>query len=92
MPKENRQRAEAMEPADAGSSAGLKVVNNEPIDPFEELFSEIDQLKQTGKDFISLASTLQQKAKTVQKNARRREREFKSTRDILNKLKIVSGF
>ncbi len=81
MPKENTE-----------NEAGLKVVNGETSDPFEELFNGIAQLKQSGKDMISLANELQQKAKVAQKAVKQQERDYKSTRDILEKLKNVSGF
>jgi hypothetical protein len=81
MPKENTE-----------NEAGLKVVNGETSDPFEELFNGIAQLKQSGKDMISLANELQQKAKAAQKAVKQQERDYKSTRDILEKLKNVSGF
>ena len=90
MPKENtenRERSGAEKPADAGNA-----IESEGIDPFEELFSGINQLKQQARETITFANGIQQTVKVIQKNARRREREFKSTRDILDKLKSVSGF
>jgi DNA polymerase III sliding clamp (beta) subunit (PCNA family) len=74
------------------NNAGLKVVQGESVDPFEELFDGINQLKQQARETITFANDIQQTVKTIQKNARRREREFKSTRSILDKLKQVSGF
>ena len=90
MPKENtenRERPGAEKPADAENA-----IESEGIDPFEELFSGINQLKQQARETITFANGIQQTVKVIQKNARRREREFKSTRDILDKLKTVSGF
>ncbi len=90
MPKENtenRERPGAVKPADAGNA-----IESEDIDPFEELFSGINQLKQQARETITFANGIQQTVKVIQKSARRREREFKSTRDILDKLKSVSGF
>ena len=74
------------------NSAGLKVVDSESVDPFEALFDGVAQLKQQARETITFANDIQQTVKVIQKNARRREREVKSTRDILNKLKTVSGF
>ncbi len=90
MPKENtenRERPGAENPVDAGNA-----IENEEVDPFEELFDGINQLKQQARETITFANEIQQTVKVIQKNARRREREFKSTRDILDKLKTVSGF
>ena len=85
--KEDQQQPGTMEQADAGNA-----IESEGIDPFEELFSGINQLKQQARETITFANGIQQTVKVIQKNARRREREFKSTRDILDKLKSVSGF
>ena len=74
------------------NKAGLKVVDSESVDPFEALFDGVAQLKQQARETITFANDIQQTVKVIQKNARRREREVKSTRDILNKLKTVSGF
>jgi DNA polymerase III sliding clamp (beta) subunit (PCNA family) len=81
MPKENTE-----------NNAGLQVVQGESVDPFESLFDGINQLKQQARETITFANDIQQTVRTIQKNARRREREFKSTRSILDKLKQVSGF
>ncbi len=84
---EDHQQPGTMESANAGN-----VVESEDIDPFEELFSGINQLKQQARETITFANGIQQTVNVIQKNARKREREFKSTRDILDKLKQVSGF
>ena len=85
--KEDQQQPGTMEPADAGNA-----IESESVDPFEELFSGINQLKQQARETITFANGIQQTVKVIQKSARRREREFKSTRDILDKLKSVSCF
>lgn len=74
------------------SNNGLKVVNSEEADAFEELFDGINQLKLQARNTISYANDLQKKAKAALKQVKQQEREFKSTRDILEKLKTVSGF
>jgi DNA polymerase III sliding clamp (beta) subunit (PCNA family) len=101
----NREHPGAVVPADAGNTkeekqempkeennAGLKEVQGESVDPFEALFDGVAQLKQQARETITFANDIQQTVKTIQKNARHREREFKSTRSILDKLKQVSGF
>jgi hypothetical protein len=89
---EDHQQPGTMEPAAAENSPGLNAAESEAVDPFEELFSGINQLKQQARETITFANGIQQTVKVIQRDARKREREFKSTRDILDKLKSVSGF
>ena len=91
-PKQEEQDMQNKKRQRTGNEAGLKVVNHEETDPFEELFNGIAQLKQQSRDMMSLANDLQQKTKAAQKSVKQQERDFKSTRDILEKLKSVSGF
>ena len=100
----NRECPGAVEPANAENSKqevkdmpnennnGLEVVNHGVADPFDELFVGINQLKLQARNTISYANDLQKKAKAALKQVKQQEREFKSTRDILEKLKNVSGF
>ncbi len=84
--EENMSKEDQKNPAEAG------MPNRDDPGPFEELFDGIKQLKLQARNTISYANDLQKKAKAAQKQAKLQEREFKSTRDILEKLKNVSGF
>ncbi len=100
----NRECPGAVEPDNAENSkqevkdmpnennSGLEVVNHDVANPFDELFVGINQLKLQARNTISYANDLQKKAKAALKQVKQQEREFKSTRDILEKLKTVSGF
>jgi DNA polymerase III sliding clamp (beta) subunit (PCNA family) len=87
----NKEEAAMPNPKEA-NNAGLKVVDSAQVDPFEALFDGINQLKQMARDTMTHANGLQHKAKAAQKAVKQQERDFKSTRDILDKLKKVSGF
>ena len=101
-PADNRKEEQDMsrDNIQSSSNAGvnalahcqLKVVNHEEADPFEELFSGIAQLKQQASENLSFANELLKQARFAKKTIKKQEREFKSTRDILEKLKSVSGF
>ena len=64
----------------------------EPVDPFEELFSAIAEARQSSRATLDMATALQAKARDVQRHLKAKERDFKDTRELLGKLKKVSGF
>jgi DNA polymerase III subunit beta len=75
------------------NTSGFKVTPaTEPVDPFDELFSSIAEMKQTARATLDMATALQAKARTVQKYIKNQERDVKATRELIGKLKKVSGF
>jgi DNA polymerase III subunit beta len=81
------------EPQTTVNTGGFKVVPaTEPVDPFDELFSSIATMKQNARATLDMATALQAKARAVQKYIKVQERDVKVTRELLGKLKKVSGF
>jgi DNA polymerase III sliding clamp (beta) subunit (PCNA family) len=81
------------EPQTTVNTSGFKVVPaTAPVDPFDELFSSIATMKQNARATLDMATALQAKARAVQKHLKAKERDFKDTRELLGKLKKVSGF
>ena len=75
------------------NTSGFKVVPaTEPVDPFDELFSSIATMKQNARVTLDMATALQAKARAVQKYIKAQERDVKTTRELIGKLKKVSGF
>lgn len=70
----------------------FKVVEGTEQDPFEELLSSINETKAKAKEVYDMAGSLSKKVKNVQRAQKAKEREFKHTRELLGKLKKVSGF
>jgi DNA polymerase III subunit beta len=76
-----------------GKADSFKVTPaTESDDPFDELFSSIATMKQSARATLDIATALQAKARAVQKHLKTKERDFKDTRELLGKLKKVSGF
>ena len=70
----------------------FKVVEGTEQDPFEELLNSINETRIKAKEVYDMAGTLSKKVKDVQRAQKAKEREFNHTRDLLGKLKKVSGF
>jgi DNA polymerase-3 subunit beta len=70
----------------------FQVVGEVKKDPFEELLNTIAETRCKAKELFDVTSRLTKGVKDAQRAAKAKEREFKSTRDLLGKLKKVSGF
>ena len=75
-----------------GRSQGFQVVRNAEADHFEELLSSIMDVRVKAKEVFDMTGVLSKHVKDAQRSQKAKEREFKHTRDLLGKLKKVSGF
>lgn len=71
---------------------GFKVVEGTETDPFEELLESIADTRNKAKGVLDSCTELGRNVKSLRVALKQREREFKSTRELLSKLKRVSGF
>ena len=61
-------------------------------DPFEELIKSAEEAKTAARSSYDLASQFARKLHEVQGSLKRKEREQKATKELIEKLKIASGF
>ena len=71
---------------------GFQVVGENGRDGFDTLLEGVMTVRAKAKDVFEFTGTLAKLVKEAQRLNKTREREFKSTRDLLGKLKKVSGF
>jgi hypothetical protein len=75
---------------------GFKVtgeVNDESkVDSFEDLITAVGSIRLRAKELSEELIDLQKRLKKSQRLQRQKERDFKSARELLGKLKKVSGF
>ena len=65
---------------------------NSTPDPFEDLQKAVTELRNQAKALTDGINGLQRKITDAQRAVKQREKDFKSTREILDKLKNASGF
>jgi hypothetical protein len=70
----------------------FKVVEGTETNSFEGLLSSIMEVRGKAKEVFDMTGNLSKKVKDAQKALKAKEREFKQTKDLLGKLKKVSGF
>ena len=70
----------------------FKVIEGIEPNSFEELLSCIMEVRGKAKEVFDMTGNLSKKVKDAQKAQKAKEREFKQTKDLLGKLKKVSGF
>ena len=63
-----------------------------PTDPLEDLLAEVVNVRLKARELSDVLADLQKQVKEAQRIQRQKEREFKSARELLGKLKKVSGF
>jgi len=68
------------------------VVGKDEVDPFEELLQSIADTRNKAKEVVDMSTELSRKVKSLRGAVKAKERDFKSTRELLSKLKKVSGF
>jgi DNA polymerase III sliding clamp (beta) subunit (PCNA family) len=71
---------------------GFHVVGESETDHFEELLTSIMEVRVQAKAVFDMTGALAKHVKDAQRAQKVKEREFKHTRDLLGKLKKVSGF
>ncbi len=70
----------------------LPAGNGGAADPFEELFKASSELKNQIRLLSDSANAIQKRISDAQKAVRQKERDFRSTREILDKLKTAASF
>jgi hypothetical protein len=71
---------------------GFKVVEGAESDPFEEMLAAIAEARGKAREVYDSFGVLAKGVRELQRREKAKEREFKSTRELLGKLKKVSGF
>ena len=66
--------------------------NNAQPDPFDELMRSAEEVKAASRASYDAASQFARKLKEVQANLKRKDREQKATKELIEKLKQASGF
>jgi DNA polymerase III subunit beta len=92
MEQNNVSNTGASEQTTAKTGSFKIIAPTSVADPFDELFSSIATMKQNARATLDMATALQAKARAVQKYIKTQERDVKATRELLGKLKKVSGF
>jgi len=62
------------------------------VDPFEELIKSAEEAKTAARSSYDAAAQFARKLHEVQASLKRKEREQKATKELIEKLKIASGF
>lgn len=70
----------------------FKVVEGTEQDSFEDLLTSIMEVRVKAKEVFDMTGTLSKKVKDAQRAQKAKEKDFKQTKDLLGKLKKVSGF
>ena len=76
----------------AGNGNGNGNGTNGTADPFEDLQKAVVELRNQAKALTDGINGLQRKITDAQRAVKQREKDFRSTREILDKLKNASGF
>jgi DNA polymerase-3 subunit beta len=71
---------------------GFKVVGEAEADPFEELLNNINETRNKAREVVDMTTALAKDVKAVQRAVKAKERDFRNTQDLIEKLKKVSGF
>ena len=84
----------ATPPSSTTQPQGFNVVKPQGIqaDPLDDLLKSAEEAKATARANYEAASLFARKLRDVQASIKRREREQKSTRELIEKLKTASGF
>ena len=88
----DRVKKEVVMPNETKEKPGFQVVGSNETDHFEELLTSIMNVRVKAKEVFEMTGVLTRYVKEAQRAQKAKEREFKSTRDLLGKLKKVSGF
>jgi len=78
-----------------GTRETFKVVHgaaNGTADPFDELQKAVTEIRNAAKTLADSMGGLQRKIAETQRAVKQREKDFRNTREILDKLKNASGF
>ena len=98
MPKkEEASNTQTTVPAVASTSngepgQGFSVVKTQQTDLFDELLKSAEEVKAVARASYESAAQFARKIREVQSSIRRKDREQKSTKELIEKLKTVSGF
>ena len=96
MTKQNVKTQQTSTQSNASTaSQGFTVTKpqaEQSLDPFEELMKSAEDVKAAARTSYEAASQFARKLKDVQASLKRKDKEFKSTREIIEKLKMASGF
>ena len=96
MSKQNVSTQQSSTQSNASTaSQGFTVTKpqaEQSLDPFEDLMKSAEDVKTAARTSYEAASQFARKLKDVQASLKRKDREFKSTREIIEKLKMASGF
>ena len=68
------------------------VVGDAEKDPFEEVLKSIEETRNKAREVLDMTTELTRSVKSLRGAVKARERDFRNTRDLLGKLKKVSGF
>ncbi len=82
----------SVKPFQPANGAGINGSGAFTPDPFDELAKSIAEIRIYAKGFADMLAGLQRKVYDAQRAVKQRERDFRSTREILDKLKNASGF
>ena len=100
MPKQNIQQQttpQTTAPTINAGTNGFTVTRTQPqntqtVDPFDELMRSAEEAKASARTNYENASQFVRKLRDVQSFIKRRDKEAKATREIIEKLKTASGF
>ncbi len=92
-PQEQQPKPESATSLRMTGGNGTNGLNgNGSADPFEQLQAAVVELKNAAKAFNDAINGLQRKIADAQRAVKQKEKDFKSTRDILDKLKSAANF
>ena len=78
-------------PAQTESKSGLTMVNAD-YDPFDELLRSADELRLKVRDTFEAAAAFQKKIRDAQKSVKAREKNYRNTRELMEKFKTAANF
>lgn len=74
------------------NKSGFQVVGGEQADPFAHLLQQITVTQEKAREVVDQTKELTRLVKEAQRDLKAKEREFQNARQVLDKLKKVSGF
>ena len=91
-PADKKEKKEMPNESEMEKGKGLKMVDGVSSDPYEEILELIAEARLRARELYNSYGVLTKSVKELQRREKAKEREFKSARELLGKLKMVSGF
>ena len=88
----SEKKVEAHVPAKAGMQFRTQVAQEQaPADPFEELRVAAEGIRQAAKSLADSAALIQRKVADAQRTVKLREKDYKETRDLIERIKAKAA-